>query len=228
MWGPSLAAPADPAPAPTTRPVPPGWVMIKIQMPKPAFAGTPKQVPPNTTVDPKAPPSWPFAAPEGAKNLALKKPVTSSDENPIIGNLSLVTDGDKEATDGSWVELAPMVQWVQIDLKEEAAIYGIVFWHYHGEARVFRDVVVQVSNDRDFITGVTTLFNNDQDNSAGLGKGDEREYFELADGKLVEAKGAQARYVRLYSNGSTSDTQNLYTEVEVWGVPAKEAKAAAK
>jgi hypothetical protein len=39
------------------------------------------------------------------KNLALNKPVTSSDKDPIIGKLDQVTDGDKEGSDGSWVEL---------------------------------------------------------------------------------------------------------------------------
>jgi len=36
-------------------------------------------------------------------------------------------------------------------------------------SRIYRDVVVQVADDADFINGVKTIFNNDQDNSAGLG-----------------------------------------------------------
>jgi hypothetical protein len=80
---------------------------------------------------------------------------------------------------------------------------------------------VQVSNDPQFIEGVTTLFNNDQTNAAGLGIGKDREYFETNEGKLVETKGVKARYVRLYSKGSTyQDPLNRYTEVEVWGLPA--------
>ena len=39
--------------------------------------------------------------------------------------------------------------------------------------------------------------------------------------KSVDAKGAVARYVRLYSKGSTADEQNHYVEVEVYGLPAK-------
>ena len=90
------------------------------------------------------------------------------------------------------------------------------------EPVVFHDVVVQVSNDPDFIEGVTTLFNNDQDNSAGLGIGKDREYFETSEGKLIDAKGVKARYVRLYSRGSTyNDPLNRYTEVEVFGLPPK-------
>jgi hypothetical protein len=83
-------------------------------------------------------------------------------------------------------------------------------------------VIVQVSNDPNFVEGVTTLFNNDVDNSAGMGIGKDREYFETNEGKLVDAKGASARYVRLYSRGSTyRDPLNRYTEVEVYGLPAK-------
>jgi hypothetical protein len=38
---------------------------------------------------------------------------------------------------------------------------------------------------------------------------------------LIEGKGATGRYVRLYSNGNTSDELNHYIEVEVFGQPAK-------
>ena len=64
--------------------------------------------------------------PEGCTNLAAKKKVTSSDPAPIIGELSLVTDGDKDGSDGSFVELAPGKQWVQIDLENPADISAIV------------------------------------------------------------------------------------------------------
>jgi hypothetical protein len=92
-----------------------------------------------------------------------------------------------------------------------------VLWHYHGEARVYKDVVVQVSDDRDFLTGVKTIYNNDKDNSLGQGIGKQLEFFETAEGRLVPANGVKGRYVRLYSNGNTSDELNHYTEVEVYG-----------
>jgi len=49
------------------------------------------------------------------------------------------------------------------------------------------------------------------------------EYFEAAEGKLIDCKltnkeGVKGRYVRCYSKGSTADDQNHYTEVEVYGV----------
>ncbi|NOZ23015.1 MAG: hypothetical protein GXP25_18230 [Planctomycetes bacterium] len=195
---------------------------LPLKLPKPVFIGTPKNIPPGTTVEkPSGKPRKPFMAPKGAKNVALEKPVTSSDEEPIIGEIEMITDGDKEATDGSYVELGPGLQWVQIDLEKECNIYAVLFWHYHADPRIYRDVIVQVADDQDFITNVRTLFNNDHDNSAGLGIGKDREYFETYEGKLVDAKGVKARYLRLYSKGSTANEQNHYTEVEVWGTPAK-------
>jgi hypothetical protein len=119
------------------------------------------------------------------------------------------------------VEFGPGKQWVQIDLKEACSLQPILVWHYHSQARVYRDVVVQASDDRDFVTGVTTLFNNDHDNTSGLGIGKDKEYIETNEGKLIDAKGVKARYVRLYSNGNTANDMNHYVEVEIYGIPAK-------
>lgn len=195
---------------------------LSIALPKPVFVGTPKNIPPGSNVEkPTGKARPPFMAPEGTGNVALNKPVSSSDEQPIIGSLSMITDGDKEATDGSYVELGPKLQHVQIDLKAVTEVYAILIWHFHADPRIYRDVVVQLADDPDFITNVRTLFNNDHDNSAGLGIGKDREYFEMYEGKLIDAKGEKARYVRLYSKGSTADDQNHYTEVEVYGKPVK-------
>jgi hypothetical protein len=46
-------------------------------------------------------------------------------------------------------------------------------------------------------------------------------YVETSEGRLVDAKGAIARYVRLYSNGNNADEMNHYVEIEVFGRPAK-------
>jgi hypothetical protein len=152
--------------------------------------------------------------PAGTTNLARGKKVTASDNEPVVGTLDLVTDGDKEGDEGSWVELAPGKQWVQIDLEKEAAIYAIIVWHFHSQARVYRDVVVQISDDPTFSKDVTTIF----DNTAGTGK--DKAYIETYEGKLIDAKGVKGRYVRLYSNGNTTNKLNHYIEVEVFGKPA--------
>jgi hypothetical protein len=197
-------------------------VDLELKLPKPAFKGTPTNVPPGTNLEkPRKGPRKPLKVPPGLKNVAYKKPVKASDNEPIIGEIKFITDGDKEARDGSYVELGPMKQWVQIDLKDTYEIHAIVVWHYHSVARVYHDVIVQVSNDADFIEGVETVFNNDHDNSAGLGLGKQKEFWETYEGKLIPVKGVKGRYVRLYSNGSTADDMNHYTEVEVFALPAK-------
>jgi len=197
-------------------------VPLPHKLPKPVFSGTPSNTPPGTNVEkPLGRPRPVPLVPKGTTNLALKKKVTSSTP-PFDGALELVTDGNKEAGEGCALELKPRTQWVQVDLGAPAKLFYLLFWHYHNEPVVFRDVVVQVSNDPNFVDGVTTLFNNDTDNSSGLGIGRDREYFETAEGKLVDAKATTARYVRLYSNGSTyRDPLNRYTEVETYGLPAR-------
>jgi len=198
-----------------------GLVPIDIKLPRAMFVGTPQDTTVSNLEKPLGKDRPPFLAPVGTKNIAFEKPVSSTDDLPIIGELEMLTDGDKEGADGSFVELGLFKQSVTIDLEAEYDIYAIVFWHYHKQAVVYFDVVVQVANDPDFITGVTTLFNNDIDNSAGLGVGKDMHYTETAEGKLINARGVRARYVRLYSNGNTSnDELNHYIEVEVFGKPA--------
>src|SRR5947207_5015222 len=197
-------------------------VELKLDLPKPMFVGTPKNVPQATTVEkPTGKPRPALLVPKGVELVSHGKPVKMSDDNPVSGKADMITDGVKEGTDGNWVELGPGLQWAQIDLQKPAEIYAIVIWHYHAEPRVYRDVVVQLADDPDFIENVRTIFNNDHDNSAGLGVGKDKEYFEMAEGKLIEVSGQKARYVRCYSKGSTADEQNHYIEVEVFGRPGR-------
>jgi hypothetical protein len=196
-------------------------VPIDIKLPKPMFIGTPQNMNVPNLEKPlgKARPA--FLAPEGTSNVALGKTVTSSDEAPIIGELELITDGDKEANEGSYVELGPFQQQVTIDLAAKNTMYAIVVWHYHRQPRVYFDVIVQVSDDPKFVTDVKTIFNNDANNSEGMGVGKDMNYVETAEGKLIDAKGVQGRYVRLYSHSSNSNDLNHYIEVEVYGKSAK-------
>lgn len=194
---------------------------LKLQLPKPMFIGTPSNIR-SPNLEPVTGKSrGPFFVPKGTRLLSSKRPVTSSDSQPVIGELDFITDGEKSGGDGYFVELGPGKQWVQIDLGTPAALYAILVWHYHSQARVYRDVVVQVSDDKDFLKGVVTVFNNDHDNSSGLGIGKDKEYIEVAEGRLIDPKGAKGRYVRLYSDGNTSNDMNHYVEVEVFGIPAK-------
>jgi len=199
----------------------PGKEVLKITLPKPMFVGTPKNIRTANLEMITGKPRGPFMVPVGTVLLSAGKPVTASDKEPVIGEVAFATDGKKSGEDGYYVELGPALQWVQIDLGKSQELQAIVAWHYHSQARVYRDVVVQVSDDKDFIGGVTTVFNNDHDNTSGLGAGKDKEYIETFDGKLFNPKGVKARYVRLYSSGNTSNDMNHYVEVEVFGIPAK-------
>jgi len=197
-------------------------VSLTTTFPPPLSIGTPAPIhlPNLETLDPNK--KQQLTVPAGTTNVALKKKVTSSDSNPLLGTLDLVTDGIKDADEGNYVELAPGKQWIQIDLGAKTDIYAVWVWHFHSQARAYRGVVVQISNDPDFIDGVTTIFNNDIDNSEGLGAGKDPAYIETNLGRLMPVQGSvQGRYVRLYSKGNTSNESNHYIEVEVYGKPAK-------
>lgn len=195
--------------------------VLKLDLPRPMFVGTPRNIrSPNLEVI-TGKRRGPFYVPKGTVLLSLKKPVMASDRQPVIGEVEFVTDGQKSGEEGYYVEFGPAVQYVQIDLGKCCTLHAILIWHYHSQARVYRDVVVQVSDDADFVSDVKTIFNNDHDNSSGLGIGKDKEYIETNEGRLVDSKGVKARYVRLYSNGNTSNDMNHYVEVEVYGTPLK-------
>ncbi len=195
-------------------------VPLQTECPKEVLAGTPPEVlaklyphlPPPLTKQPT------FMVPRGTVNLALKKKVSSSDSWPLLGELSYVTDGKKTGIEGSFVELGPMKQWVQIDLKRTCRVHAVYLWHYFQEARSYHDVVVQVADDAKFLKDVRTVFNNDQDNSLKFGVGRDRPYIETHLGQLIDAKGIKGRYLRLYSRGNTANDANHYVEVEVFGI----------
>jgi len=193
---------------------------LKLELPKPMFVGTPKNIVSDNLEPTTGKKREPFMAPKGLTNVAKGKKATASDMEPIIGELEMITDGDKEGADGSFIEFGPGKTWVQVDLGADFEMFAILVWHYHSQARVYKDFIVQVSDDPDFVKDVKTVFNNDHDNSYGLGAGKDKEYIETNEGKLVDAKGVKGRYVRVHSNGNTSNDMNHMIEIEVFGRPA--------
>jgi hypothetical protein len=162
-------------------------------------------------------PRPPFLVLAGVTNLARGREVVAS-VRPITGELAQVTDGTKEPLDEEVVELRRGVQWLQVNLGRPCRIYAIVFWHDHRRAFiVYHDVVVQLADDPDITKNVRTIFNNDYDNTTGLGRGNDKEYFELNQGKLLDARGQVASHIRFYSSGTHTDPLNCYSEIEVYG-----------
>jgi hypothetical protein len=154
-----------------------------------------------------------MVVPAGAQtaNLAAGKPVTGS---IAIQNAAFITNGDKNTANYAGLEAG--AQWIQIDLGQVYNLNQINVWHYFGDGRTYRDVIVKVSTSANFSSDVTTVFNNDADNSAGQGAGSDAEYAETSAGKSITFAPVSARYVRFWTNGSTSNQWNHYVEVEVY------------
>jgi len=197
-------------------------VPLKPKLPSPAFVGTPKDIPAGSNIEPPSKhPRPPLMIPSDAKNVAPGAKVTVSDTNTTATALAKITDGDKEAFDVSIVLLRKGTQYAQFDLGSAQEIFAVVIWHAHDTPKVYRDVIVQLADDPGFTENVRTVFNNDIDDSSKRGVGSDREYFETFEGRTVDVKGAKARYVRLYSKGSTDSALNEYTEVEIYARPVK-------
>jgi len=143
--------------------------------------------------------------------------VSAVESGAVTQAVDVATDGDKEHGSGTYVVIGPGVRCVQVGLGQEREIVAACAWHYHGEARVYFDVIGQLSNDAAFSNGVTTVFNNDHDNSSKLGAGTDKEYIETFEGRAFAVSGVKGRYVRFYSKGNTSNEMNHYTEIEVYG-----------
>ena len=188
-----------------------------------ATPGYPKSLkkPENFQVQTKRPP---FMAPPGITNIALDKPaICSLEEDDFIdGFADQITDGVKKCREGDYVDIGPNPQWAQVDLKGEHTVFCVVVWHYYRNPVIYRDVIIQVSNDPDFKQGVTTLFNNDHDNSSGLGTGGDPSHLAAWWGEVGDARGSaglgtQCRYVRVNTNGGCGDESNRFVEIAVYG-----------
>ena len=104
-------------------------VPLKTDLPKPMFVGTPVPAKIPNLEPPRQGKRPDFMVPTGTTNVAAGKKVTASDNEPVIGTLDLITDGDKDGDEGAWVELGPGKQWVQIDLGQSLPLYAILVWH---------------------------------------------------------------------------------------------------
>ncbi|GIP30129.1 hypothetical protein J23TS9_52590 [Paenibacillus sp. J23TS9] len=146
-------------------------------------------------------------------NVALGKTVSSGS---FVNNPERVTDG-QSGNKEQYAGLDGGLQWLAMDLGAAYNVSRIKLWHYF-DGRSYRDVIVQLSSNPDFTSGVTTVFNNDANNSAGLGAGTDAEYAETSSGKEITFSPVQARYIRFWSNGSSVNQWNHVVEAEVYGM----------
>jgi len=164
-----------------------------------------------------------FMIPPDTVNLAAGRPVTAaSDVETAWGDLSQLTDGGKTSEEWDMVDLMDEQEWVQVDLGKISTIYGIGVWHFYKNPTVYDDVIVQAADDAAFTRNVRTLFNNDHDNSSGLGVGTDMAFTTRWWGELVDARGenmegTKARYVRVWSRKGCQGETVKFVEIAVYG-----------
>ena len=193
-------------------------VPLLLELPLPGFKSVVVDLPRGDHIEPlPTKPRPPMLVPPGLTNLARAAKLTCSDRSASAQGLARITSGNKQADEQNLVFLRKGAQWVQLDLGRPCELFAIALWHAHDAPKVYHDVVVQVADDPDFTASVQTLFNNDRANALGLGAGTDREYRETYEGKLIDAKGVEGRYLRFYSKGSTQSALNEYSAIEVYG-----------
>lgn len=195
-------------------------VAIKFEIPPPHSSGTPKEIKSDNLEPDPGPGKYraPIMVPVGFdKKLTTEDTKVTTSEEAVTGDNEYVVDGDKTPDATCMLQLPGGMQWVQLDLGAEHVVSAVCVWHDQGDDRVYKDVIIQLSNDEKFKEGVVTIFNNDHDNSSKIGAGKDKEYRERNDGRPVDGKLTKARYVRCYSAGSTSEPVNNYIEIEVFG-----------
>ena len=191
--------------------------ILKLELPVAYFQSSPFDYDGDNLEEPNYKSRPPFKVPEGTKNIAKGKKVSSSAKNPEYGKFQFLTDGDKGYENKSLLGLDKGHQWVQIDFGQVSELYALALWHFHEGDRVYFDIVIRVADDAAFTKNVREVFNNDHDNSSKLGKGKDKEYIETYKSRFVNIKGVKARYIRFYSSGNTTDDFNHYVEAEVFG-----------
>ncbi|NEW04977.1 hypothetical protein GK047_02955 [Paenibacillus sp. SYP-B3998] len=147
-----------------------------------------------------------------SQNVAAGKVITS---NATLTNKALATDGVSNDSN-SFAEAASGLKYIQIDFGASYSINKVNLWHYFSDGRTYKDVIVRLSSSSTFGSGTTTVFNNDTNNSAGLGTGTNAEYAETSAGKTITFNPVNARYLRIYSNGSSVNAYNHFVEVQAW------------
>ncbi len=190
-----------------------------------ATPGCPKCMkPPHLREEKKRPP---FMVPPGTKNIARFKPCSCSDERPVTGVLEQITDGLKKSSPFHFVELGPGPRWIQIDLEAVQTIYAVVIWHHYKNPVIYNDVIVRIAEELPFDTNATTLFNNDHDNSSGLGTGEDTAFYSRWWGEIVDArgpdmKGTPARYIRVHTANGMEYEPPRFVEIAVYGTKRPE------
>ena len=198
----------------------PGKEELKLKLPKPMFIGTPTNLRSPNLEKITGKSRGPFYVPTGTVLLSLKKKVTSSDS--AAGHRRAGHDhGRREERRRRLLRRARSgPQWVQIDLGASHALSrhpALALSQPGARLPRRRRPGVRRSGLQDGRDD--GLQQRPRQLRRSSGPGTDKEYIEVAEGRLIDPKGVKGRYVRLYSNGNTTNDLNHYVEVEVYGTP---------
>ncbi|MBO9607045.1 MAG: hypothetical protein J7639_13885 [Paenibacillaceae bacterium] len=158
----------------------------------------------------------PGAVPASTVNLAVyNTAITASFLPSPVRPLSYLTD-NKFDSSNYFLPTVPGPQYVQLDLGQNVDLSKVKLWHYYNDSRIYHNVIIQVSTTADFSSGVTTLFNNDNDNSSGQGIGTDAEYYEGASGLELQFPAVTARFIRCWVDGNSVNDFGHWTELQVF------------
>ena len=128
-------------------------VAIKFELPAPHSSGTPKEVKSDNLEPDPGPGKYraPIMVPVGFdKKLTTEETKVTTSEEAVTGENEYVVDGDKTPDATCMLQLPGGLQWVQLDLGAEKTVSAVCVWHDQGDDRVYKDVIVQLSNDEKF------------------------------------------------------------------------------
>ena len=177
-----------------------------------------------------------------AENLALSMPVNVPEAgvdqmvaNPTWGPKEKATDGDRNSA--NWMgwnvdgEDREQIGWCEIDLGEVVWLDTIRIWHYYDDQRTYHDVKLAVSTTGKFAGEEVVIFDGEKeaagrakswiadvadDDNANFEDFDGGEYQETPGGRLDHFVPVQARYIRDWVFGSTSNTAVHWVEIEAY------------
>lgn len=158
-------------------------------------------------------------------NVARDKSVVArwkSDDSNAASNsdrpVGMGVDGVKNTTD-NYAEFGANDRtdssYLQVDLGDVYDVAQINLVRYFGDGRTYPNTTIVMSEDDSFDTKDAVVYNSDADNMNGFGKGEDTAYPETDKGRSFDAKGAKARYVRVYMSGQHKENKNTNHIVEL-------------
>lgn len=158
---------------------------------------------------------------QGKKASAHWKKDGSNASNNNQRPVDMAVDGKKDSTDnyGEFgADNKAESSYLQVDLGDVYDVTKLHLVRYFGDGRTYPNTTIVLSEDDTFYASDTVAYNSDAENKNGFGKGTDQAYAESKEGRDFDAKGAKARYVRVYMNGREQNkgTTNHVVELEVF------------